>query len=57
VFGSLTGTSESLAPDYRNHGSRHEAGVPLVAFNPEGGLPDPDQLNDNYDLTRLAFFH
>jgi phosphonoacetate hydrolase len=56
VFGSLAEPSAVLASGYRNHGSRYEADVPLVAFNPEGGLPARDQLTYNYDLTRLAFY-
>jgi len=56
VFGTLADTAEVLEPNYRNHGSRFEEAIPMVAFNPEGNLPDPDRLRYNFDLTRLTFF-
>jgi phosphonoacetate hydrolase len=57
VFGSLEVDWKPLTPGYRNHGSRFESAVPLVAFNPEGSLPPPASLQYNFDLTRLTFFH
>ena len=56
VFGTLAGERETLAEGYRNHGSRFELDIPLLAFNPEGALPDPDHLRFNYDLTRFLFW-
>jgi phosphonoacetate hydrolase len=56
VFGQLDDTEEILPPGYRNHGSRFELDIPLLAFNPDGILPDPALLRFNYDLTRLTFF-
>jgi hypothetical protein len=43
-----------LAPGYRNHGSRFEADIPLIAWN--APLGPGDDIQYNLDLTRLVFF-
>ena len=52
VFGDLEGTDELLGSGYRNHGSLHEADIPLIisGFNDE--LPPYDIFQMNFDLTR-----
>jgi phosphonoacetate hydrolase len=56
VFGTLPAESEELPPDYRNHGSHHEAEIPLLAWNLREGFPRWKEAQMNFDLTRLVFF-
>jgi phosphonoacetate hydrolase len=53
VFGSMETASEDLPPTYRNHGSRHELAVPLVAYGPRVDLSAWDRCTSNKDLVRL----
>ena len=55
VFGDLDAESEELAPDFRTHGSLHEATVPLVIYNAQGTLPSADAVQVNFDLTRTLY--
>jgi len=47
VFGGLPEgqESETLPPEYRSHGSQHEASVPLVAWNNDRPYPAPPEYN------------
>jgi phosphonoacetate hydrolase len=47
VFGDLPEgqESETLPPEYRSHGSQHEAGVPLVAWNNDHPYPSAPEYN------------
>jgi len=54
VFGSVEGPSVPLGPGYRNHGSRFEAEVPLIAWN--APIRPGDDLRYNLDLARVVFF-
>jgi phosphonoacetate hydrolase len=54
VFGSVERERVPLAPGYRNHGSRFEAEIPLIAWN--APLRRDDGLRYNLDLTRILFF-
>jgi phosphonoacetate hydrolase len=54
VFGSVESDRVSLGPGYRNHGSRFEADVPLIAWN--APLRPGDDIRYNFDLTRVVFF-
>jgi phosphonoacetate hydrolase len=56
VFGALESPSVDLGPGYRNHGSRHEEAVPIVAWNLKGGFSRGNEVEMNFDLTRLVFF-
>jgi phosphonoacetate hydrolase len=55
VFGDLPEEFEKLEPTYRSHGSLYEMDVPLLIFNAYGKYPDPEELQFNFDLTRLLF--
>jgi phosphonoacetate hydrolase len=55
VFGELPAPSEHLEPGYRSHGSLHECRVPLVAYDPRGGLPPAESYHANVDLVRRLF--
>jgi len=54
VFGGLDTEVETLATDYRSHGSRSEAEVPLVVYNAEGA-PPAAYFKANVDLARWLF--
>jgi phosphonoacetate hydrolase len=54
VFGGLDSEMEILAPEYRSHGSRSEAEVPLVVYNAERA-PAPAYFEANVDLARWLF--
>ena len=54
VFGAVEAARTPLPPGYRNHGSRFEAAVPLIAWN--APLRPGDTLRYNLDLTRVVFF-
>jgi phosphonoacetate hydrolase len=57
VFGTLAEKSEEqLRAGYRNHGSHHEEGVPLIAWNLPNELVRAENVEYNFDLTRLVFF-
>jgi phosphonoacetate hydrolase len=56
VFGNLEGHSEELPAGYRNHGSHHEEAVPIIAWGPDGVFIRPEEVQYNFDLTRLVFF-
>jgi phosphonoacetate hydrolase len=53
VFGPMESACEDLAPSYRNHGSRHELPVPLLAYGPRVDLSAWDACRHNLDLARL----
>jgi len=53
VFGPMDTPYEDLPPTYRNHGSRHELAVPLVAYGPRVDLSMWDCCTHNLDLVRL----
>ncbi len=53
VFGPMESAYEDLPPTHRNHGSRHELAVPLVASGPRVDLSAWDQCTSNKDLVRL----
>jgi len=54
VFGGLDTEMESLPPEYRSHGSRSEAEVPLVVYNAER-VPAGAYFKANVDLARWLF--
>ncbi len=54
VFGSVLRDRVPLGPGYRNHGSRFEADIPLIAWN--APLRPGDDIRYNFDLTRVVFF-
>ena len=54
VFGSLDSESETLPPEYRSHGGRAEAEVPLVLYNAPRA-PKADYFESNVDLARWLF--
>jgi phosphonoacetate hydrolase len=54
VFGSVEAERVPLGPGYRNHGSRFEAEIPLIAWN--APLRPGDDIRYNLDLTRVVFF-
>jgi phosphonoacetate hydrolase len=54
VFGSVENERVPLGRNYRNHGSRFEADVPLIAWN--APLRPSDDIRYNLDLTRVVFF-
>jgi phosphonoacetate hydrolase len=54
VFGSVERDRVALGPGYRNHGSRFEAEIPLIAWN--APLRPGDDIRYNLDLTRVVFF-
>jgi len=54
VFGNLGQERQLLPPAYRNHGSRFEEDIPLIAWNTDLGASDG--LRYNLDLTRTLFF-
>jgi len=53
VFGPMETAYEELPATYRNHGSRHELAVPLVAYGPRADLSVWDHVAGNKDLIRL----
>ncbi|MDE3198916.1 MAG: alkaline phosphatase family protein [Acidobacteriota bacterium] len=54
VFGDLDSERETLAPEYRAHGSLHERDVPLVVYNCETKVA-PEDFRYNRDLARWAY--
>jgi len=54
VFGAVESEVVELGPDYRNHGSRFESDIPLIAYNIE--IPAQESIQYNLDLTRAVFF-
>ena len=54
VFGSAEADRVPLGPGYRNHGSRFEAEIPVIAWN--APLRPGDDIRYNLDLTRVVFF-
>ncbi len=54
VFGTLETKSETLASDYRSHGSLHERDVPLIVHN-AAAAPPPDFFRHNLDLARWLY--
>lgn len=57
VFGDLPEESETLASDYRSHGSLYEMEIPLLLYNYHGPTPRYRDINYNLDVTRQLFFH
>jgi phosphonoacetate hydrolase len=53
VFGPMDAAVEDLPATYRNHGSRHELAVPLVAYGPRMDLSAWSHCTHNLDLVRL----
>jgi phosphonoacetate hydrolase len=53
VFGPMDTPYEDLPSTYRNHGSRHELAVPLVAYGPRVDLSMWGGCTHNLDLVRL----
>ncbi len=53
VFGPMDHAIEELPPTYRNHGSRHELEVPLLAYGPRVDPSAWDACRHNLDLLRL----
>ncbi len=56
VFGDAAGYYELLPFGYRNHGSHHEEAVPIIAWNPDGAFHWQEEVEYNFDVTRLEFF-
>lgn len=54
VFGTVEQERIKLHEGYRNHGSRFEEAIPLIAWN--AGLREADSMQYNLDLTRAFFF-
>ncbi|QBD75870.1 nucleotide pyrophosphatase [Ktedonosporobacter rubrisoli] len=55
VFGELETEGEELEASYRSHGSLYELAVPLIMSNFQAGLPEPETLHYNADLTRQLY--
>jgi phosphonoacetate hydrolase len=55
VFGDLETEQETLAPEYRSHGSLYDMDIPLLIHNARGKMPDESELQVNLDLTRCLF--
>ena len=53
VFGMVEQERTVLHDGYRNHGSRFEADIPLIAWNVRA---EQDSIQYNLDLTRVLFF-
>ena len=53
VFGPMDHAIEELPPTYRNHGSRHELDVPLLAYGPRVHFTAWEECRHNLDLLRL----
>ena len=54
VFGKVEQERINLHEGYRNHGSRFEESIPLIAWN--AGLGEIDNIQYNLDLTKAFFF-
>ncbi len=54
VFGTIGSERSTLHDGYRNHGSRFEDAIPLIAWNVR--LEEPSRIQYNLDLTRALFF-
>jgi phosphonoacetate hydrolase len=54
VFGEMDTESEILPPEYRAHGSLHEAEVPLIVYNAHAKLSAED-FQSNRDLARWLY--
>ncbi len=54
VFGTLEQERAALNEGYRNHGSRFEEAIPLIAWNV--CLGETSRMQYNLDLTRALFF-
>ena len=54
VFGTVECERMELNDGYRNHGSRFEESIPLIAWNTR--LSETDHIQYNLDLTRTLFF-
>jgi phosphonoacetate hydrolase len=54
VFGTVEHERVNLHQGYRNHGSRFEESIPLIAWNT--GLGETDGIQFNLDLTKAMFF-
>lgn len=54
VFGTVKHDRIELPDNYRNHGSRFEDAVPLIAWNTR--LTETDSVRYNLDLTKQLFF-
>lgn len=55
VFGALDAVDRALAADYRNHGSLHEAEIPLIAHNLPGASKNRREARYNFDLTASLY--
>jgi phosphonoacetate hydrolase len=54
VFGELESASVDLPPEYRTHGSRHEAEVPLIVHNAED-RPSAEPPRHNYEIVKHLY--
>ncbi len=54
VFGTIENERMDLHDGYRNHGSRFEQSIPLIAWN--ANLGETRHIQYNLDLTRALFF-
>ena len=54
VFGGLSAEFETLAPDYRSHGSLYETKVPLLVHNADKA-PHAGYFESNADLARWLY--
>ncbi len=55
MFGEMDSEYETLAEDYRAHGSLYEMDLPLIIYNEQGELPPEEELLANKDLTRWLY--
>ena len=55
VFGHSKEERETLAADYRSHGSAHERDIPCFIYRHDGKLPDADQITTNVDVCRFLY--
>ena len=55
VFGHSKEERETLAPDYRSHGSSHELDIPGFIYRYNGKLPNEDEIVTNVDLCKMLY--
>jgi phosphonoacetate hydrolase len=55
VFGHSKEERETLAPDYRSHGSSYELDIPGFIYRYNGKLPNEDEIVSNVDLCKMLY--
>jgi phosphonoacetate hydrolase len=55
VFGHSMEETETLAKDYRSHGSAYEQDIPCFIYNYHGKLPDSAEFVTNVDVCKFLY--